>query len=294
MDPLSNIVTLLQPQAAFSKVVRTAGLWRIKRDDMGTPFYCVVLDGSCNFTLNGETSMTLVAGDFILVPESLGFVLSSITPLPIDEQDSSPVKIESGSYSVGDQSQPMNAHLLVGHCSFSAPDAKILTSLLPRLVHIHQATRLTTLVELVIEESREQRPGKDSILARLLEILLIEAFRTKMDSPDVSGLLVGLADERLAIAIRKIHQDISKSWTVAELAKESALSRSAFFQRFHHAVGCTPLEYVITWRMAIAKALLRKQSHTLADIAEQIGYKSTSAFSTAFSKYTGQSPSKFI
>lgn len=112
-------------------------------------------------------------------------------------------------------------------------------------------------------------------------------------SPNVPGLLVGLADERLAIAIRRIHQDVSQSWTVAQLAKEAALSRSAFFQRFSKAVGFTPLEYVTAWRMAIAKDLLRQKSHTMAYIAEQIGYQSASAFSSAFSKHTGQSPSKF-
>ena len=188
----------------------------------------------------------------------------------------------------------LNAHLLIGHCQFEAPDSKLLVSLLPKLVHIRAATRLTTLVELVIEESLAQRPGREVVLARLLEILLIEAFRTKMDTPEVPGLLVGLADERLAIAIRKIHQDVSQSWTIDQLAKEATLSRSAFFQRFSKAVGYTPMEYVIAWRMAIAKDLLRRQTFTMATIAERIGYQSASAFSSAFKKHTGLSPSKFL
>jgi AraC-like DNA-binding protein len=293
MDPLSNIVTLLQPQAEFSKVVRAAGPWRIRRDDVGTPFYCVVLEGSCDFRLVGEADVRLDAGDFVLVPESLGFTITSINPKPAQDQYSSPVQIAAGMYSVGEECSPLNAHLLVGHCTFGSPDSTILTSLLPKLIHIHKAIRLTTLVELVIEESSAQRPGREPILARLLEVLFIEAFRSKMETPDVPGLLVGLADERLAIAIRKIHQDVSQSWTVAQLAKEAALSRSAFFQRFSEAVGCTPLEYVIAWRMAIAKDLLRQESYSMADIAEKIGYQSASAFSSAFSKHMGLSPSKF-
>lgn len=293
MDPLSNIVSLLQPQATFSKVVHAAGSWRIRREDVVDPFYCVVLDGSCEFASDGEEQITLVAGDFVLVPESLGFTFTSINPSPINKKHSVPVETSPGMYWLGEKDSPLNAHLLVGHCEFGAPDSTILIALLPKLVHIHKAERLTTLVELVIEESREQRPGRESVLARLLEILLIEAFRTKMDTPNVPGLLVGLADERLAVAIRKIHQDVSQSWTIAQLAKVAALSRSAFFKRFNNAVGFTPMEYVIAWRMAIAKGLLRSNSYTMADIAERIGYKSASAFSSAFSKYTGQSPSKF-
>ncbi|RCW95453.1 AraC family transcriptional regulator [Marinomonas foliarum] len=294
IDPLSSIVTLLQPKAAFSKVVHAAGKWRIRREEIGNPFYCVVLEGNCEFTLKGEESIYLTAGDFVLVPEAHAFTVASSHPLALTEADTVPIKTAASTYFVGEAEQELNAHLLIGHCQFEAPDSKILVSLLPKLVHLREAKRLTTLVELVIEESLAQRPGRDSVLARLLEILLIEAFRTKMDTPEVPGLLVGLADERLAIAIRKIHQDVSQSWTIDELAKEASLSRSAFFQRFSKAVGCTPMEYVIAWRMAIAKDLLRRQKYTMATIAERIGYQSASAFSSAFSKHTGQPPSKFL
>lgn len=220
-------------------------------------------------------------------------VLTSTTPPSANERYSVPVQTAPGIYVVGEEDYSLNSHLLVGHCEFRAPDSRILVALLPKVVHIRKATRLTTLVELVIEESREQRPGREPVLARLLEVLLIEAFRTKMDTPSVPGLLVGLADERLAAAIRRIHEDVSQSWTVAQLAQESALSRSAFFQRFSDSVGYTPMEYVTVWRMTIAKDLLRRRPFAMAEIAERVGYKSASAFSSAFKKYTGQSPSKF-
>ena len=294
MDPLSNIVTLLQPKAAFSKVVHAAGIWRIRREEIGNPFYCVVLEGSCRFTLRGAEPIHLTAGDFVLVPEAYAFTVASSNPPGLDEADAVPIKTASSTYFVGEQGEELNAHLLVGHCQFESPDSTILVSLLPKLVHIRAATKLTTLVELVIEESLARRPGRNVVLARLMEILLIEAFRTKVETPEVPGLLVGLADERIAIAIRKIHQDVSQSWTVDQLAKEASLSRSAFFQRFSKAVGYTPMEYAIAWRMAIAKDLLRRQTFTMSTIAERIGYQSASAFSSAFSKHTGQPPSKFL
>ncbi|TXR54918.1 AraC family transcriptional regulator [Reinekea thalattae] len=293
-DPLSSIVNLLQPKADFSKVLHAAGTWRIRREEIGNPFYCVVLDGRCEFTLQGDEPIALTAGDFILVPEAHNFTVSSSPPPALNMPDSVPVKTAANRFFAGDESRELNAHLLIGHCQFASPDSNLLVSLLPKLVHICAATKLTTLVELVIEESLAQRPGRDSVLSRLLEILLIEAFRTQMNTPDAPGLLVGLADERLAVAIRKIHQDVNQAWTIEQLAKEASLSRSAFFQRFSKAVGCTPMEYIIRWRMAIAKDLLRQQNYSMATIAERIGYQSASAFSSAFSKYVGQPPSKYI
>jgi AraC-like DNA-binding protein len=83
------------------------------------------------------------------------------------------------------------------------------------------------------------------------------------------------------------------AWTVAQLAKQAALSRSAFFDRFTRAVGLPPIEYLLTWRMALAKDLLRRQDLPLSEVAERVGYSSASTFSTAFSRHVGQPPSHF-
>ena len=90
-----------------------------------------------------------------------------------------------------------------------------------------------------------------------------------------------------------MHGDPARAWTVAELAKKAALSRSAFFDRFTHAVGLPPMEYLLAWRMAIAKDLLRRREAGLAEVAERVGYGSASTFSTAFSRYVGQPPGRF-
>ena len=87
-----------------------------------------------------------------------------------------------------------------------------------------------------------------------------------------------------------MHGEIAHSWTVEQLASKAALSRSAFFERFSRAVGLPPMEYLLAWRMAVAKDLLRRSNLALAEIAERVGYGSTSAFSTAFSRYVGQAP----
>ena len=90
-----------------------------------------------------------------------------------------------------------------------------------------------------------------------------------------------------------MHGDPARAWTVAELARKAALSRSAFFDRFTDAVGVPPMEYLLGWRMAIAKDLLRRREAGLAEVAERIGYGSASTFSTAFSRHVGQPPSRY-
>jgi transcriptional regulator GlxA family with amidase domain len=90
-----------------------------------------------------------------------------------------------------------------------------------------------------------------------------------------------------------MHQQLGRSWTVPELAKAAALSRSTFFERFTRAVGVPPMEYLLTWRMAVAKDLLRRQELGLEEVAERVGYGSASNFSTAFSRHVGQPPSRY-
>src|SRR6202011_1163575 len=152
---------------------------------------------------------------------------------------------------------------------------------------------VATIVQLVGEESREVRPARDVILARLLEVLLIEALRSTAGTTASPGFLLGLADERLAVAIRRMHESPTKAWTVAQLAKEAALSRSAFFERFSRSVGVAPMEYLLAWRMALAKNMLRQNESGVAEIAERVGYGSASAFSVAFPRHVGLSPTQY-
>lgn len=293
IDPLAEVVTLLQPRPAQSKMVSSAGRWRIRRSDLGQPFYCAVVAGGCMLAVDEQPPMLLNAGDFVLIPAVHEFTVSSIEPLPADAPDSLPVLVRPGEVRIGEPAMPIDTRKLVGHCIFGSPDAALLVSLLPRLIHIRGEQRLATLVQLVSDESRAQRPAREVILKHLLEVLLIEALRTCADTSATPGLLRGLADERLAVAIRQMHADPTQPWTVAQLAKAAALSRSSFFERFSRAVGMAPMAYLLAWRMALAKNLLGGKQGSVADIAQRVGYGSASAFSVAFSRHVGLSPSVY-
>lgn len=293
IDPLAEAVMLLQPQARFAKVVGAAGPWRVRRGAPAQPFYCVILEGSCLLQVQDAAPVALVQGDFVLVPSNCGFTVSSMAPPPAGQPDSEPVTLPNGTFRHGPVDAPADVQLLLGYCTFGSPDAALLVSLLPQLVHVRGEARLSTLVRLVGEESRAQRPAREEVLARLLEVLLIEALRSAAGTVASPGLLRGLADERLAVALRRMHADVAQPWTVAQLAREAAMSRSAFFERFSRALGVAPMAYLLGWRMALAKGLLRQREARIADIAERIGYGSASAFSVAFTRHVGVPPARY-
>lgn len=292
-DPLSEVIALLQPRAVFAKRISGAGRWGVRYSDFGQPSFCIVLEGGCRLAVDGQRPLTLTAGDFVLLPATPGFTMSGFEPVRPEHIDPKVTPSPTGEVRHGTRGGRPDVRLLGGYFVFDAPDAALLVSLLPALVHVRGVERLSVLVRLVGDESSEQRSGRELVLTRLVEVLLIEALRSTSGSDAPPGLLRGLADARLAPAIRKMHAQLARSWTVAELAKTAALSRSAFFDRFTRTVGLPPMEYLLAWRMAVARDLLRRTDCGIAAVAERVGYGSASTFSTAFRRYVGKPPSRY-
>jgi len=292
-DPLSEVIALLRPRGVASKPISGAGRWGVRYSDFGQPSFCAVLEGSCRLAVDGQDALTLEAGDFVLLPATPAFTMSGFEPVTPERIDPKVTPAPTGEVRHGTRGGRPDVRLLGGYFVFDSPDAALLVSLLPALMHVRGAERLSVLVRLVGEESSERRSGRDLVLTRLVEVLLIEALRSTPGDDAPPGLLRGLADARVALAMRQMHGDPARSWTVAQLAKKAALSRSAFFERFTRAVGLPPMEYLLAWRMAVAKDLLRRHDFGLAEVAERVGYGSASTFSTAFSRHVGQPPSRY-
>lgn len=293
IDPLTAVISLLRPRTVFSKEISGAGSWGVRYADFGQPSFCAVLEGRCLLAVDGQPALTLEAGDFVLLPATPGFTLSGfepVTPLQIDPKTAA---APTEDIRHGRPDGPPDVRLLGGYFIFNSPDAGLLVSLLPAQMHVRGAERLSTLVRMVGEESGGRRAGHDMVLTRLVEILLIEALRWTSATDSAPGLLRGLADTRLAAAMRHMHGEPAHGWTVGQLAKKAALSRSAFYQRFTEAVGLPPMEYLLAWRMAVAKDLLRGEELGLSEVADRVGYRSASAFSTAFSRHVGMPPGRY-
>lgn len=292
-DPLAQIVGLLQPGAPFSKCVTGSGPWRVRRTQSPNPYYVAVLQGSLRYRDHPSGEVVVNAGDFILIPSAQDFMMWSEAPSADNDLVIDPVILPGGGYRVGSVDGPIDMRALVGYCVFQSDDATLLSSLLPELVVVRGEHRLAMLMQLLDDEAMGSKPGREVVLQHLLEVLLIEALRSTAELSDSPGLLRGLSDERLAAAIRGIHARPGHGWTVVELAREAALSRSGFHERFQSAVGMAPMEYLKAWRLAMAKDLLRKREASVGEIARQVGYRSASAFSVAFTREVGVSPARY-
>lgn len=289
-DPLTQVVELLQPDLSFSKFIEGAGAWRVRRSEQGQAFFCALLEGSVRLEVQGREPLVMETGDFVLLPAAYDFASCSTTATPAAGVDSVPIEIRPNVFRLGDPAAEPDVRMLVGYCAFGSTDAALLVTLLPALIHARGEERLTTLIQLAVQESRADRPGREVILARLMEVLFIEALRSC--APDCPrGILKGLGDDRVAAAIRRMHEHPATPWTVAALARAAAMSRSAFFDRFRRTVGMAPMEYLLHWRMVLAKDMLRGREISVGEIARRVGYGSASAFSVAFTRHVGVPPS---
>ncbi|MDU6682835.1 MAG: AraC family transcriptional regulator [Enterobacteriaceae bacterium] len=291
-DPLTAIVTLLNPRPTHTKLVEGAGQWRIVRESSGEAFYCAVLQGECLMSINGKAPKLLVSGDFVLIPATYTFENTSagaLTPVGI----TTPTLIGDGHVRIGSTTGPAEFLMNVGHCEFDTPDKQLIVALLPNEILIKGQRRFVTLLELLLDESQARRPGREVVLMRLLQLLLVESLRSHHDLSKTAGILQGLQHEKIAIALHLIHEKPDIDWQIAHLASHCAMSRSSFFAIFNETVGMPPMQYLLFWRMSLARKALLSSTDKIEQIAFRIGYQSASAFNVAFTKYVGMPPGVF-
>ncbi|MCM3778877.1 AraC family transcriptional regulator [Microbacterium hydrocarbonoxydans] len=162
---------------------------------------------------------------------------------------------------------------------------------------LDEIASLRPALDLLFAEVDSSRCGHPILIDRLFEVVLIQLLRWMLDNPErlalPSGLLSGLADERLARALSAVHEAPGEPWTLHSLARAATMSRSAFAARFKDVVGTTPADYLTEWRLTIAQEQLRAGT-PVGTIATDLGYASASAFSRAFSQRLGCSPRAWL
>jgi AraC-like DNA-binding protein len=295
-EPMEELMSLLRPEAVLAKVITGGGRWSVRKPRYGNPAFCLMLDGSCVLDPDGLDALELCRGDFLLFPQTPEFTMSSH---PAADPVFAPLDHSRDTHH-GSASDPVNMRMLGGYFRFDAASAALLVALLPPVVLVRggqpSAARLTRLVELITEEADTDGPSRDVILKRLIEVLLIEAMRVPA-APELGsggrGLIAGLADPVLAPALREMHADVAHGWTVERLADVAAVSRAVFAQRFTRTVGLTPMQYLLEWRMALAKEVLRTERPAIGQLAQRVGYQSATAFTTAFTRVAGCSPTEY-
>ncbi len=182
--------------------------------------------------------------------------------------------------------------LVRGRDDYSTIEAVDARGTLPALVPRGSGTWLGTTLKFTVNEARAARPGNAAILGRLTELMFVEILREYMQRLPSShgGWLSGLKDPHVGKALRLMHEDPVRDWTVDELAREVAISRSVLAQRFTTLVGEAPIRYLAGWRMQVAKQMMRDGEVNIQDVATRVGYESEAAFSRAFKRATGSPP----
>jgi AraC-like DNA-binding protein len=296
MDPLSSLVALMRPQTVVSKVVSGSGRWGVRYSHSGIAGFGVVMTGKCHFRAEGCESVELTEGDFILLPTGPGFVIASDPDVEPDEMQTCPASAILAEAHYGPSTGKPDFQLLGGYFRFNAPNSEMLTQIVSPQIHIkcadNTARRIADTIGSLRGEALDQRPGRDLIIQRLIEVMLIEALRYNEASVR-PGLLNGLVDDRIGRALKSFHANVARPWSVASLAEEAGLSRTAFSERFTRLVGMPPMTYLFKWRMAVAKDILQRERLPQDIIAATVGYQSASAFSTAFRREVGQAPGEY-
>lgn len=294
MDPLSNVLSTLKPQGYLFHTLDVGADWSIQFPaHMGIKLDAVV-SGSCWLVLEGgDDPVQLLQGDCFLLTSGRPFVLTSDPELPpVDYLDA----LTFDSTGAARCKSGGDSFLVGAHFSFEADRVDALFRCLPKVLHISatssQAGVLRAALNFFAEEINMQEPGGALVMEHLAHIMLIQVLRLYLKSNAAirTGWLYALEDRHLGAALTAMHSDMSRRWTLSELAKIAGMSRSSFAARFKEKVGISPMEYLTTWRMQVAGERVQTDNANIAQIGHEMGYQSDAAFNTAFKKVHGHTP----
>jgi len=298
-DPLGEALHFLRVNGAYYCRSELTAPWGLTIPPTpGYLWFHVVTSGRLWLETGENDHDWIQLGDLALVPHGDGHVLRSESGAPAPGILELEREALSDRYEIlrhGEGGAPTG--LICGAVRFAHPAAGDLVEFLPRTVRIEASTSprlewMQSVLRLMASEAAELRPGGEAVITRLGDILVIQAIRAWIESDPAAqkGWLGALRDPHIGRAISHIHRDPAREWTVASLAHELAMSRSAFAARFTELVGEPVMSYVTRWRMHVAVAALQEEGATVGQLADRLGYRSEAAFSRAFKRVIGISP----
>ncbi len=297
-DPIGQTLHALRMNGVVYSRSHLTAPWGVALPAMpDCALFHVVTAGTCRLEVQDQTH-TLTPGEFALIPHGLGHNLLSAPGVEVVDFFDLPVEQVSPRYEMltyGGGGEPTT--LICGAVRFDHPAASELLKILPPIVHLQtwgapDSELMHSTLRLMAAEVADQRPGGETIVTRLADILVIQAVRSWLEhSPEArTGWLGALKDERIGPALLEIHRRPTNDWTVASLAECACMSRSAFAARFNTIVGESPVQYLTRWRMHVAGTWLREGEIGVAECAARLGYTSEAAFNRAFKRVLGITP----
>ncbi len=300
-DPLGEILHLLRLTGTFYCQPNLTAPWGIAVPPLGDVLsFAVVMSGRCWLTMGGSDPVLVEQGSLVLLTDGTAHEFRSAPDEGAVPLDDLPVRkvteiYETLEYGGGGALVSM----MYGVVRFDHAAGNMLKDLLPPLLKVDTwnedaGSWLHSTLRFIAREARDMRPGGETVITRLADVVVIEAIRRWIDTaPETDrGWLRGVRDPRVGRAIKAIHQTPEQDWTLDSLAATASMSRSAFAARFTDLVGFPAMQYVTQWRMHLARTRLLHSSEPIAGIAHDLGYQSEPAFCRAFKRVFGQPPGK--
>lgn len=300
VDPLGEALHLLRMSGTFYSKAEFTAPWGLLMPAMkGSLMFHFVTSGRCHLEVDSmKTPRVLQPGDLALVPHGEGHRMTSVPGASAAKLFDLPREMVSERYEIlrhGGGGAATN--MICGAVRFDHPAASHLVKLLPKLICIESSSSthmdwINSTLRFMAAEASALRPGGEAVITRLADILVIQTLRAwiERDPAGQTGWLGALQNKQIGRALTLIHRDPTRAWTLASLAEEAAMSRSAFAARFTELVGEPAMHYVARWKMHLALTWLKADNSPLSDFASRLGYESEAAFSRAFKRFIGVSP----
>jgi len=300
-DALTDVLKTLKLRGRVFCCSELYAPWAMSLPTSDYAHFHVVERGSAWLQLADENQpRPLASGDLVIVPHGRGHVLSDnpkTRPKPLSQLIKSGTGGTGGCYLMEFGGGGALTQMICGSFQFDNDLRSPLRSILPALIHLrHEQSRLSEWLEptlrMLAHEARQPRPGSETLISRLLDIIFVQALRAWIVSePQESGGWLGaLRDPQIGTALGLMHREPERAWSVDSLAQAVSMSRSPFAAKFSALVGEPPLTYLTRWRMHLASSLLTSERLNVGEVAERIGYQSDAAFSKAFKRHFGYSP----
>ncbi|MEV0196266.1 AraC family transcriptional regulator [Nonomuraea sp. NPDC050691] len=302
MDVLSDAIAIMRSGRPRSTRVAWRAPWGQRFPSVpGSAGFQVILQGSCWLVPPSGVPVALGPGDVVFFPHGHGYGLADSPSTPLAEPACDP--LEDADLFVSDSAGhdgPLTVTLCGGYRLDPRHTHPLLRGL-PETIHLParpgRHPELRAAVDLLGNEVGDPRPGADTVVLALLDMLLLFILRAWFEERPAqesgAGWARALADPAVSAALRAVHRDPARPWTVQTLAAEAGLSRAAFSRRFTALAGRPPLTYLTWWRLTIAAELLRTGDAPLAEVAARVGYTSEFAFANAFKRRYGIAPGKY-
>jgi len=310
LDALSDVLRLVRLTGAVFMDAEFTAPWCVGEpagvevcidhmpDAQHVVIYHLIVEGVCQVAVSGAAPAAARTGQLIVIPSGEAHALGSDLSRP--REPGARLVVQRGPDEVPQVRHGGGGEVTRMVCGYLACDSRLFDTVLaalPRVMVVDMSEGpgsqwLMTSIQFSLAETAAQRAGAGTILAKLSELMFVEAIRRHIESlpAEQQGWLAGLRDRFVGKSLALMHAEPARAWTVDELAESVGLSRSALADRFTQLVGAPPMQYLTRWRLQLAADLLRGGKRNVATIAAEVGYESEAAFNRAFKREHGATP----